>query len=46
MRAPRDVHFRYLSDADFQVTFGMGAAEFSKMPAWKQADAKKKHRLF
>jgi advillin len=36
----------YLSDADFQKTFGMSAAEFAKMPGWKQADAKKKHRLF
>ncbi len=36
----------YLSDADFQKTFGMSFADFAKMPGWKQADAKKKHRLF
>ena len=36
----------YLTDADFQKTFGMSAANFAKMPGWKQADAKKKHRLF
>jgi advillin len=42
---PTRLH-EYLSDADFQKTFGMSAAEFSKMPGWKQADAKKKCRLF
>jgi len=42
---PARLH-EYLSDADFQKTFGMGPAEFAKMPGWKQADAKKKHRLF
>ena len=36
----------YLSDAEFQEVFGMSAADFGKMPGWKQADAKKKHRLF
>ena len=36
----------YLSDAEFHKVFGMSAAEFAKMPGWKQADAKKKHRLF
>jgi hypothetical protein len=36
----------YLSDADFQKTFGMSFVDFAKMPGWKQADAKKKHGLF
>ncbi len=36
----------YLSDAEFRKVFGMSAADFAKMPGWKQADAKKKHRLF
>jgi hypothetical protein len=36
----------YLSDAEFHKLFGMSAADFAKMPGWKQADAKKKHRLF
>jgi hypothetical protein len=36
----------YLSDAEFHKVFGMSAADFKKMPGWKQADAKKKHRLF
>ena len=36
----------YLSDADFQKTFGMSFADFANMPGWKQAEAKKKHRLF
>jgi hypothetical protein len=36
----------YLSDAEFHTVFGMSAADFKKMPGWKQADAKKKHRLF
>jgi len=42
---PTRLH-EYLSDADFQKTFGMSFADFAKMPGWKQADAKKKHRLF
>jgi hypothetical protein len=42
---PTRLH-EYLSDADFQKVFGMSPAEFAKMPGWKQADAKKKHRLF
>jgi hypothetical protein len=42
---PARLH-EYLSDADFQKTFGMSAPDFAKMPGWKQADAKKKHRLF
>jgi hypothetical protein len=35
----------YLSDADFLKTFAMSATDFAKLPAQKQADAKKKHRL-
>jgi hypothetical protein len=42
---PTRLH-EYLSDADFLKVFGMNAADFAKLPAWKQADAKKKHRLF
>ncbi len=42
---PARLH-EYLSDADFQKTFGMSFADFAKLPGWKQADAKKKHRLF
>jgi hypothetical protein len=36
----------YLSKKDFHRVFGMTATDFAKMPGWKQADAKKKHRLF
>ena len=42
---PTRLH-EYLSDADFQKVFGMSAADFAKLPGWKQADAKKKNRLF
>jgi villin 1/advillin len=36
----------YLSDDDFKKAFGCTLAEFQKMPAWKQADAKKKLKIF
>lgn len=42
---PAHLH-EYLSDSDFQKVFGMSAADFAKLPGWKQADAKKKHKLF
>jgi hypothetical protein len=42
---PARLH-EYLSDADFQKTFGMSFADFAKLPGFKQVDARKKHRLF
>jgi hypothetical protein len=42
---PARLH-EYLSDSEFQKVFGMSAADFAKLPGWKQADAKKKHKLF
>jgi len=36
----------YLSDADFQTVFGMGAAAFQKQAGWKQKNAKKAKDLF
>lgn len=36
----------YLQDDEFQKVFEMSKAEFQKMPAWKQADKKKKVGLF
>jgi len=37
---------KFLSDDDFQSVFGMGRDEFTKLPNWKQAAAKKKVGLF
>lgn len=42
---PKNLH-RHLSDEDFEATFGMPLQEFEKLAAWKQAAAKKKHKLF
>jgi hypothetical protein len=42
---PSRLHL-YLSDSDFRTVFGMSVSEFSKMPQWKQNDAKKKYALF
>lgn len=36
----------YLSDAEFQSTFGTDKAGFAAMPKWKQQAAKKKNGLF
>lgn len=36
----------YLSDADFEVVFGMGPEAFLKQPRWKQQNAKKEKQLF
>ncbi|CAE7237840.1 VLN1 [Symbiodinium sp. CCMP2592] len=36
----------YLSEADFQVVFGMPMADFLKQPKWKQQNAKKSKDLF
>jgi len=37
---------KYLSDADFEVVFGMGPEAFLKQPRWKQQNAKKDKQLF
>ncbi|KJE93069.1 villin [Capsaspora owczarzaki ATCC 30864] len=37
---------RWLSDADFKTVFKMSREEFSKLPAWKKTDTKKKINLF
>jgi len=36
----------YLGDAEFQACFGMGKADFEKLPKWKKDGEKKKHNLF
>ncbi|CAK0819658.1 unnamed protein product [Prorocentrum cordatum] len=36
----------FLPDAVFVELFGMGKAEFAKLPKWKKDNAKKKHGLF
>jgi len=36
----------YLSDADFQTTFKMDKAAFTKLPAWKKNNVKKAAKLF
>eukprot|EP00930_Biecheleria_cincta_P095175 TRINITY_DN87185_c0_g1_i1.p1 TRINITY_DN87185_c0_g1~~TRINITY_DN87185_c0_g1_i1.p1 ORF type:complete len:415 (-),score=118.53 TRINITY_DN87185_c0_g1_i1:100-1344(-) len=36
----------YLSDADFEVVFGMSPDAFLKQPRWKQQNAKKDKQLF
>ena len=37
---------RYLSDEDFQETFGMNKAAFAALPKWKRDAKKKAHHLF
>jgi hypothetical protein len=36
----------YLSDPDFQATFGMNKTAFQALPKWKQQNHKKEHSLF
>ncbi|XP_072034821.1 advillin-like [Amphiura filiformis] len=49
-KLPEDVNAAkkefYLSPEEFQKAFGMDWAEFSKLPAWKQGNLKKKAGLF
>ena len=35
----------YLSDVDFNTTFGMDRAAFAALPGWKRTQMKKKHKL-
>ena len=35
----------YLSDAEFQATFGMDKDAFGKLPGWQKTAAKKKANL-
>ncbi len=36
----------YLNEPEFQQVFGMDRDAFKKLPAWRQAQAKKKANLF
>ncbi len=37
---------KHLSDEDFEKTFKMTFGKFYAMPAWKQMDQKKRHKIF
>jgi len=37
---------RYLSDEEFEVVFGMGPADFGRLPKWKQQNLKKAKEMF
>ena len=37
---------KYLSAEDFEALFGMDAAAFDALPAWKKKNLKTKHKLF
>lgn len=44
--AKKDCLEEYLKEEDFFKTFGMPPVEFSKLPAWKRQQAKKKAGIF